>query len=139
MSTITTVARAFRNEWTDRAEAEASKLAEWRRSIEAADAQCGPVDRGIEVACEQIRLSGPLSYADTDRKSRRKHPMNKKPIPNQLSYEVVSFDRGVTHRAVVGGDLQRPHFNCRGAALAFASAVARGVRKPESATKGGAA
>jgi len=46
-------------------------------------------------------------------------------------YEAVSFDRGESFRAVVAGQLQRPDFNCRGAALAFASAVSRGVRKPE--------
>jgi len=46
-------------------------------------------------------------------------------------YEAVTFDRGVTYRAVVQGVLQKPDFNCKGAALAFAKPVFEGKRKPE--------
>ena len=47
-----------------------------------------------------------------------------------MNYDAVTFEKD-TWRAVVGGKLQRPDFNCTGAALAFAKAVAEGKRKPE--------
>jgi hypothetical protein len=47
-----------------------------------------------------------------------------------MSYDAVTFEPE-TWRAVVDGKLQRPDFNCKGAALAFAKAVAEGKRKPE--------
>lgn len=47
-------------------------------------------------------------------------------------FEAVTFG-GDAWRAVVDGDLQRPEFNSKGAALAFGVAVARGVRKAEPA------
>ena len=42
----------------------------------------------------------------------------------------ITFD-GEVWRALVRGRLQRPEFNSRGAALAFAEAAARGARKEE--------
>lgn len=45
--------------------------------------------------------------------------------------EAVSFDRGVTFRAVVQGSLQRPEFNAKGPALIFAQQVLCGKRPPE--------
>jgi len=58
--------------------------------------------------------------------------------PNCNAFEAVKikqyghaqFKAGY-HKAVVDGKLQRPDFNSRGAALAFADAVARGARKAE--------
>jgi hypothetical protein len=45
-------------------------------------------------------------------------------------FEIVTFD-GEAFRAVVNGVLQRPQFNSRGAATAFAVAVVHGLRKGE--------
>lgn len=47
-----------------------------------------------------------------------------------LHYEAVTFEAD-TWRAVVNGSLQRPDFQSKGAALAFAQAVAEGKRKAE--------
>lgn len=45
-------------------------------------------------------------------------------------FDAVSFD-GTTWKAVVRGKLQRPDFQSKGAALAFAEPVAKGKRKAE--------
>lgn len=64
----------------------------------------------------------------TSEKSRDQRPAGQQ---GGHKAEAVSFDRGLSYRATVDGQLQRPDFNSKGAALAFADAVARGVRKPE--------
>lgn len=46
------------------------------------------------------------------------------------AYEAVTFQADVW-KAVVQGVLQRPDFNSKGAALAFAKAVAEQKRRPE--------
>jgi hypothetical protein len=46
-------------------------------------------------------------------------------------YRITSRDCGATWQATVHGVRQRPDFNSRGAAVAFAAAVAAGKRKPE--------
>ena len=47
------------------------------------------------------------------------------------NFEAVTFNRGESWKAVVWGQLQRPDFNSKGAALAFAKPVFEGTRKPE--------
>ena len=60
--------------------------------------------------------------------------LSRSPAPPvaDADYNAVTFGEDLW-RAVVASRLQRPSFNSKGAALAFASAVARGARKPEPA------
>jgi hypothetical protein len=44
--------------------------------------------------------------------------------------EAVTFD-GTTWKAVVLGQVQKPDFNCKGAALIFAQQVFTGLRKED--------
>jgi hypothetical protein len=73
------------------------------------EAFVAPSNSGIDYAQVELRIIAPMGD----------------------DAEVVSFDRGQTFRAVVAGALQRPEFNCRGAALIFAKMVASGKRKQE--------
>ena len=48
-----------------------------------------------------------------------------------MSADAISFDGGLTWKAIAKQKLQRPDFNSRGAALAFAKAVQSNKRPAE--------